>query len=83
VFLLASYVVGAISAGAGIALILMRRRIYRFVHGRYEKMLRAEGLTDEEIAGRIPGVGLIMLLGVGLLIVSIVFIVCGAVSARA
>lgn len=77
---LVNYIAAAFSAVAGIVLIVMRHRLHRFVHGRYEKMLRADGLTDEEIAGRIPGMKMILFLGIGLLIVSSVFIVSGTLA---
>lgn len=77
---LVACIVGVLSAVAGITVIVMRHRVHRFVQGRYEKMLRADGLADEEIADRTPGRWMIMSLGVGLLVVSVLFVAIGLSS---
>lgn len=82
VYSLVCYVVGALVAITGIALLVMRDRIHRFVRGQYGKMLRADRLADEEIVSRTPGRWMITSLGVGFLIVSSIFIASGALAPR-
>lgn len=76
-FSIVTLIFGALTLIVGVAALIGRRRLYRFVIRRFETIYREDGLGDKEIERRRPSIRVVILLALGVMGVSIVFFCAG------